>query len=84
MEITDILTLSDGNEYLIASKAKYEYKIYLCLVDINNNKNIKFCYLDNDEVVIVKKEKLSDVLVLKLLRNMSDAFIKMKDNKENN
>ncbi len=71
MNITDILTLSDGNEYIIASKADYDYKIYLCLVDINNNKNVKFCYLDNDEVVIVKKEKLSSTLVLKLLRNMA-------------
>ena len=77
MDIGDILTLSDGNEYMIASKAEHEFKIYLCLVDINNNKNVKFCYLDNDEVVVVKKEKLSDVLVLKLLRNMT----KLIDNK---
>ena len=71
MDITDILTLSDGNEYVIASKAEHEYKIYLLLVDINNNKNVKFCYLNNDEVVIVKKESLSNVLILKLLRSMS-------------
>ncbi len=71
MDIGDILTLSDNNEYIIASKANYDYKIYLCLVDIKDNKNVKFCYLDNDEVVVVKKEKLSDVLVLKLLRNMT-------------
>ena len=77
MDIGDILTLSDNNEYIIASKANYDYKIYLCLVDIKDNKNIKFCYLDNDEVVVVKKEKLSDVLVLKLLRNMT----KLIDNK---
>ncbi len=80
MEITDILTLSDNNEYIIASKANYDYKIYLCLVDINNNKNVKFCYLDNDEVVIVKKENLSNVLVLKLLSEMTKTFKKLKDN----
>ena len=79
MNITDILTLSDGNEYIIASKADYEYKIYLCLVDINNNKNVKFCYLDNDEVVIVKKEELSSVLILKLLRNMSKIAEMIKE-----
>lgn len=79
MEITDILTLSDGNEYVIASKADYDYKIYLCLVDINDNKNIKFCYLDNDEVVIVKKEKLSSTLILKLLRNMAKLAEKIKE-----
>jgi hypothetical protein len=79
MNITDILTLSDGNEYIIASKADYEYKIYLCLVDINDNKNVKFCYLDNDEVVIVKKEELSSVLILKLLRNMSKIAEMIKE-----
>ncbi len=71
MEITDILTLSDDNEYIIASKANYEYKIYLCLMDINNRNNIKFGYLDNDEIVLVKKEELNSVLALKLLRNIS-------------
>ena len=81
MDIMDILTLSDGNEYIIASKADYDYKIYLCLVDIKNSKNIKFCYLDNDEVVLVKKENLNEVLALKLLSNMSKALMKMEDNK---
>ena len=71
MDITDILTLSDNNDYMIVSKANHDYKIYLCLVDIKNNKNIKFCYLDNDEVVLVKKENLSQSLLLKLLRNAS-------------
>ena len=82
MEITDILTLSDGNEYMITSKAEHDYKIYLCLVDIKNNQNIKFCYLENNEVVIVKKEDLSSVLVLKLLRNMSSIIGKL--NEDNN
>ena len=82
MEITDILTLSDNNEYMIVSKANYDYKIYLCLVDIKDNKNIKFCYLDNDEVVIVKKENLNSALVLKLLRNTGNLINEMnKDNK---
>ena len=74
MKITDILTLSDGNEYMIASKVDYDYKIYMCLVDINNNRNVKFCYLDNNEVVIVKKENLSEVLVLKLLQQISKVI----------
>ena len=74
MDIKDVLTLSDGNDYVIASKVNHDYKIYLCLVDINNNKNIKFCYLDNDEVVIVKKENLSEALVLKLLNQMIKTF----------
>ena len=71
MDITDVLTLSDGNEYIVASKANYDYKIYLCLVNVKDNKNVKFCYLDNDEVVLVKKEKLNSILVLELLKNIT-------------
>lgn len=82
MDVTDILSLSDGKDYIIVSKTDYDHKIYLCLVDINDNKNIKFCYLDNDEVVVVKKENLSEVLVLKLLRGMSKIADLIK--KENN
>lgn len=70
MEIKDVLTLSDGNEYVIASKANYEYKIYLYLVDLNNNKNIKFCYLDNDEVVIVNDQSLITKILPLLLKEM--------------
>lgn len=66
LDIKDILTLSDKNEYVIVSKADYDNKTYLYLVDINDNKNIKFGYIDSDEIVIVNKDKISDVLLLKL------------------
>ena len=66
LDIKDILTLSDKNEYVIVSKADYDNKTYLYLVDINDNKNIKFGYIDSDDRVIVNKDKLSDVLLLKL------------------
>lgn len=79
MKITDILTLSDGNEYMIASKVDYDYKIYMCLVDINNNRNVKFGYLDNNEIVIVKKENLSEVLVLKLLQQISKVITSIEE-----
>lgn len=77
MDIKDILTLSDKNEYMIVSKVIHDYKIYLCLVDIKNNKNIKLCYLDNDEVVLIKKERLSNILVLKLLKNIGSIINEM-------
>lgn len=80
MDITDVLSLSDGKDYMIASKVNHDYKIYLCLVDINDNKNVRFGYLDNDEVVIVKKESISQSLLLKLLNSMIKTF---KDNKDN-
>ena len=68
MRISDIITLSDNNKYVIASIVNHENKIYLCIVDIINNDNIKYCYLDKDELVIIKKETLSPVLLLKLTK----------------
>lgn len=82
MNVKDVLTLSDGNEYVIASKVNYDYKIYLYLVDINDNKNIKFCYLDNDGVVVVKKENLSQTLLLKLISKMVKIVKEEVDNNE--
>lgn len=76
MNIKDILKLSDDNDYIIASKADYANKTYFCLVDLNNKDNAKFCYLDSDEVVIIEKEKLDNILLLKLMNNLMDTLNK--------
>lgn len=76
MNIKDILKLSDDNDYIIASKADYANKTYFCLVDLNNKDNAKFCYLDSDEVVIIEKEKLDNILLLKLMNNLMDTLSK--------
>ena len=53
IEIRDIITLSDNNKYIVISKINYEEKNYYYLIDINDKKNIKFCYEDNNELVEV-------------------------------
>ena len=78
MKTKDVLTLSDNNKYVVASIADYDNKTYLCLVDINNNDNKKFCYLNKDEVIIIKKEDMNKILLLKLMNNMIQTFIKEK------
>ena len=70
MKISDIITLSDHNKYVVASIVNHDNKTYLCLVDINNNQNIKYCYIDKDEVVLIKKESLNPVLLLKLTKEI--------------
>ena len=70
MDIKDIITLSDENKYVVASKVHYNNKAWLCLVGIRDNKNIKYCYLDNDEIVVVKKETINDTLLLKMMNSM--------------
>ena len=69
IDIRDILTLDDNNEYVVVSKISYEDKIYYYLVDKNKNENIKFCYEKEDNLV-----ELNDkVLVTKLLPLFLDA-----------
>jgi len=69
IDIRDILTLDDNNEYVVVSKITYEDKIYYYLVDKNKNENIKFCYEKEDNLV-----ELNDkVLVTKLLPLFLDA-----------
>ena len=70
MKIKDVLTLSDNNNYVVASIADYDNKTYLCLVDINNNDNQKFCYLNKDEVIIIEKEDMNEIVLLKLMNNI--------------
>ena len=66
INIKDVLTLSDKNKYIVVSKASYENREYLYLMDINNNTNIKFCYLDNDELV-ESEDKIINTKLLPLL-----------------
>ncbi len=74
ISIMDVLTLEDKNEYVVVSKVLYEDKNYMFLVDINNNKNIKFCYQDNDEVVESDDKDLNSRL-LPLFYEQAKAII---------
>jgi hypothetical protein len=78
MKIKDVLTLSDNNNYVVASIADYDNKTYLCLVDINNNDNKKYCYLNKDEIIIIEKENINEIVLLKLMNNMVKSFIDKK------
>ena len=63
VDIKDVLTLSDNNEYVVVSKIFYENKIYYYLVDINNNNNIKFCFQDNNDLIEVEDKELNTKLL---------------------
>ena len=65
IDIKDVITLDDDNEYVVASKVKYENKTYYYLIDKNNNTNLKFCYEDKDELVeLDDKELITKLLPL--------------------
>ena len=63
IDIKDILTLDDNNKYVVVSKVYYEGKDFLYLVDVNNNANLKFCYVDNDELVESNDKELNTKLL---------------------
>ena len=63
INIKDILTLSDNNKYIVVSKVYYNDKDYLYLVDVDNNNNLKFCYLDSDELVEINDKELNTKLL---------------------
>lgn len=63
IKIKDVLTLDDDNKYVVASRIFHEGKDFLYLVDINNNANIKFCYIDNDEIVESNNKELNTKLI---------------------
>lgn len=47
----NILTLVDDNEYSVVDQFNDNGNIYVYLVDINNNANIIYGKLENDEIV---------------------------------
>ena len=63
INIKDILTLSDDNRYVVISKAQYENKQYLYLIDINNNENMKFCYINGNEIIESNNKELNTKLI---------------------
>ena len=50
-EKESILTLADNNKYTVVDQFNYKGKNYIYLIDINNNKNIIFGKLENDEII---------------------------------
>lgn len=47
----NILTLADDNEYSVVDQFNDNGNVYVYLVDINNNANIIYGKLENDEIV---------------------------------
>jgi len=78
IDVKDILTLSDGNQYGVVSKTTKDNIIYYYLVDTNDNSNIKFCYEDKTEnqieLVEISDENLIKNLILSFADNIKNEF----------
>lgn len=58
IDIKDIVTLDDNNDYIVVSKLNYQEKTFYYLLDIYNDENIKFCYENNREFVEIEDKNL--------------------------
>ena len=63
IDIRDILTLSNEKKYGVVSKASYNDKDYLFLINVDDNSDMKFCYQDNGEVVEVTDKEINTKLI---------------------
>ena len=69
IDVDDIVTLSDGLEYVVVSKADFNSKKYYYLADVRNNGNLKFLYLDKNELVEVQDFKTVESIFPILIDN---------------
>lgn len=76
IDAKDIITLSDNNKYGVVSKKTIDNNVYYYLVDINDNRNIKFCRenrINNEiELIEIEDSNIISKLILcfeKILKN---------------
>lgn len=78
IDIKDILTLSDGNQYGVVNKTIKNNIIYYYLVDTKNPANIKFCYEEKNnnqiELVEIEDKVLIKSLLLDFVNNIQLDF----------
>ena len=59
----DVITLADDNQYVVVDKYDDNNTTYVYLVDMNNNANIIYGKLENDEIVtLADPEELEKVI----------------------
>ena len=63
MEIKSIIRLNDDKEYVINNKVNYEEKDYIYLEDINDNTNLKFAKIKEENSVSILDHKLDIDLI---------------------
>lgn len=80
IEYQDIITLDDNNKYVVASKVNYNDSTYVYLVDINDNTNLKFAEIENNNTL----SELDSIKDEKLIKELSPLFYNSsKDDIEN-
>ena len=71
--IKDIITLDNAKQYLVASKVSYKEDEYYYLININNAKDIMFCFEDEGTLVELGYKKLLAHLIPLLFKEARNA-----------
>lgn len=66
-----VLTLADDNEYVVVDKYNDNNIIYVYLVDINNNSNILYGKLENDEIVEITDPYELEKVIQQVAKNLN-------------
>ena len=74
IDIKDVITLSDNNEYGVVSKTIYDNISYYYLVDINNNNNIKFLFEQGNKLIELEDKKKIQLIIPKFLNEIKDIM----------
>ena len=69
IEERDIILLSDNNNYLVAKKINYNNVFYYCVIDVNNDENIKYLYEQDNELIEVEDEKTFENVLIQMAEN---------------
>ena len=80
IDIKDLITLDGINRYVVASKVLYENINYYYLININNNKDILFCYEDINELVEIEDKGLIQKLIPLFFQNTRNILKEYSNN----
>lgn len=71
INIQDIITLDDNNEYVVVSKVCINDRQYICIIDIHNHSRIKYAEIKKDYISMIKEneKELLNILIPLFYKN---------------
>lgn len=68
----DVLTLADNNEYAVVDYFEKNSKMFVYLVDINDNSNMLYGTLEGDEVVEITDPNILEDVIKQVNENLNN------------
>lgn len=65
LDIGDLVTLSNNNEYIVVKKILLDEKDYVFLITKDGISDVMICKIQNDSLEIVKDENVINILLEK-------------------